>query len=241
VRVAANAAELVDAVRQRCGVEVEVIPGEEEARLAYLAARDGLDFAAGSVVVFDTGGGSTQFTFGEDERIAERFSLGVGAVRLTERYGLDGVISDDALAAALDGIALDLAPLDHRPAPDAIVGMGGAVTNLAAVAHGLATYDPDVVQGSVLTRAEIDRQIERYRTSDVHQRRGIVGLQPARAEVILAGACVVRTVLAILRRDALTVCDRGLRHGLLVERFGTDASPPATPVPTVTATVDGHA
>ena len=98
--------------------------------------------------------------------------------------------------------------------------MGGAVTNLAAVKHELATYDPDVVQGAVLDRAEIDRQIELYRTRTSEQRRSIVGLQPKRADVILAGACIVRTVLAKLGCDALTVSDRGLRHGLLEERFG---------------------
>jgi exopolyphosphatase / guanosine-5'-triphosphate,3'-diphosphate pyrophosphatase len=85
--------------------------------------------------------------------------------------------------------------------------------------HELASYDPEVVQGSVLTAAEVDRQIELYRTRSADDRRKIVGLQPKRAEVILAGACVVRTVLAKLDRDSLTVSDRGLRHGLLAERF----------------------
>ena len=99
------------------------------------------------------------------------------------------------------------------------MGMGGAVTNLAAVKHGLAVYDHDVVQGTVLDRAEIDRQIELYRARDAGERRQITGLQPNRAEVILAGACIVRTVLAKLGRDSLTVSDRGLRHGVLVERF----------------------
>ena len=82
--------------------------------------------------------------------------------------------------------------------------------------HGLATYDPDVVQGTVLDPAEIDRQIELYRTTDGDARRAIVGLQPKRADVILAGACIVRTVLDQLGATSLTVSDRGLRHGLLV-------------------------
>ena len=73
----------------------------------------------------------------------------------------------------------------------------------------------------MLDRAEIERQIELYRSRTAEQRREIVGLQPARAEVILAGACIVRTVLDKLQRDELTVSDRGLRHGLLVERFGS--------------------
>jgi exopolyphosphatase / guanosine-5'-triphosphate,3'-diphosphate pyrophosphatase len=219
LRAAPNAAELIDAVRNRCGLEVEAISGEEEARLAYVGALAELALPAGAVVVFDTGGGSSQFSLGRDGQVEERFSLPVGAVRLTERYGLDDAVSEQALARALSAVAGELAPLEGRPLPDAIVGMGGAVTNLAAIEHALAAYDPDVVQGTVLDRAAIDRQIERFRSRSADERRSIVGLQPARAEVILAGACIVRTVLELFGRDSLTVSDRGLRHGLLRERF----------------------
>jgi exopolyphosphatase/guanosine-5'-triphosphate,3'-diphosphate pyrophosphatase len=215
MRIAPNSSELIDAVRDRCGVEIEVIPGEEEARLAYRAATSALGDATGELVVFDTGGGSSQFTFSD----GEQFSVNVGAARFTERFGLDGVVSEDTVAAARSAIAADLTRLDGRPTPDAIVAMGGAVTNLAAVAHGLPTYDSDVVQGTVLDTDEIDRQIELYRTRTAGRRREIVGLQPNRAEVILAGACIVRTVLERLGRPSLTVSDRGLRHGLLAERF----------------------
>ena len=74
----------------------------------------------------------------------------VGAVRLTERYGLDGAVSEDALRDTLAAIASELDRLDGRPSPAVLVGMGGAVTNLAAVELGLAVYDPDVVQGTRL-------------------------------------------------------------------------------------------
>jgi exopolyphosphatase/guanosine-5'-triphosphate,3'-diphosphate pyrophosphatase len=220
LRIASNSAEVVAAIAARTGVTVEVIPGDEESRLAYLAVKAGLGLAEGSLVVFDTGGGSTQFTFGSGPRVDERFSVDVGAVRYTERFGLAGAVTREVLVEALAAIAGDLARIDGRPAPDALVAMGGAVTNITAVKHAMATYDPDVVQGSVLDRAEIDRQIELYRTRDVEARRAIVGLQPKRADVILAGACVVRTVMEKLGQEALTVSDRGLRHGLLVERFG---------------------
>jgi exopolyphosphatase / guanosine-5'-triphosphate,3'-diphosphate pyrophosphatase len=130
-------------------------------------------------------------------------------------------VGPEVLGDALSAIAADLARLDGRPPPDALVGMGGAVTNITAVQLELATYDPDAVQGAVLDRAELDRQIERYRTHDAEARRAIVGLQPKRAEVILAGACIVRTVMEKLGQQALTVSDRGLRHGLLLDRFGT--------------------
>jgi exopolyphosphatase / guanosine-5'-triphosphate,3'-diphosphate pyrophosphatase len=229
LRIAPNADDLIQAVRARSGVRIEVIPGEVEARLAYLAARSGLELGPGSLVVFDTGGGSSQFTFGEGDRVDEQFSVNVGAARFTERYGLDEAVGEDVLARALEAIASDLERLDGRPAPDTLVGMGGAVTNLAAVKHGLATYDSDVVQGTRLDREEVDRQIELYRTRAADERRQIVGLQPKRAEIILAGACIVRTVLAKLGAEWLLVSDRGLRHGILVDRFGpsTAAGPTA--------------
>jgi exopolyphosphatase / guanosine-5'-triphosphate,3'-diphosphate pyrophosphatase len=221
LRIAPDRAVLVDAARERAGVEVEVISGEEEARLAYLGVQSGLVLGSGSLVVFDTGGGSSQFTFGRGEEINERFSLNVGAARFTDRYGLEGAVSDETLSRVLDAVAADLGRLDGHQAPDLLVGMGGAVTNLTAVQHALAEYDPTVVQGAVLDLAEVDRQIELYRTRTADQRREIVGLQPKRAEVILAGACIVRTVMTKLQRESLTVSDRGLRHGLLLERFGT--------------------
>jgi exopolyphosphatase / guanosine-5'-triphosphate,3'-diphosphate pyrophosphatase len=220
LRRAENAAELVDSVEQRCGVRIEVISGEEEARLAYLAATAALEPLEGSLLVFDTGGGSSQFTFGHGRDVDERFSVDLGAVRVSERHGLDGVVADDALEGALDAIAAELGRLDGHATPDAVVAMGGVVTNLAAVKHQLGEYDPDVVQGTVLGRSEIDHQIELYRTHTAEERRRIVGLQPKRAEVILAGACIVRTVLEKLDSESLTVSDRALRHGLLAERFG---------------------
>ncbi len=219
LRIASNRNEVVAAIEARTGLNIEVIPGEEEGRLAYVAARSGLGITAGSLVVFDTGGGSTQFTFGHDSSVDERFSVDVGAVRYTERFKLDGAVSLEVLHGAMAAISADLSRIEGRPVPAALVAMGGAVTNISAVKHGLAHYDPTVVQGTVLDRAEVDRQIELYRSRDADARRTIIGLQPKRAEVILAGACIVRTVMQKLGKETLTVSDRGLRHGVLAERF----------------------
>ena len=141
-------------------------------------------------------------------------------MRFTERFGLAGAVTTAVLDEALAAIAADLSSLDGRPRPDALVGMGGAITNITAVKHEMAVYDPGIVQGTVLDRDELDRQIERYRVLDADGRRSIVGLQPKRAEVILAGACIVRTVMDKLGQTSLTVSDRGLRHGVLAEQFG---------------------
>ena len=219
LRTARNSQQFIDVVEKRCSVRIEVIPGEEEGRLAYLAVKSGLGLAEGSLAIFDTGGGSTQFTFGRGSSVEERFSVNVGAVRYTERYGLGGVVSPAQLDTALEAISADLVRIENRPSPDALVGMGGAITNMAAVKHSLAKYNPDIVQGSVIERDEVERQIELYRSRSLDERRTIVGLQPKRADVILAGACIVKTVMVKLNKDSLSVSDKGLRHGLLIERF----------------------
>ncbi len=220
LRIATNRDDVLGAIRSRTGVAIEVISGEDESRLAYLAAVAGLGLREGSQVVFDTGGGSSQFTFGHGATVDERFSVDVGAVRYTDRFGLAGAVSAEVVRETRAAIAADLERVAGRPAPDTLIGMGGAITNMTAVKLGLARYDPDLVQGAHLERADIDEQIERYRSMDADGRRAITGLQPKRAEVILAGACIVRTVMDLLGQDALIVSDRGLRHGVLVERFG---------------------
>jgi len=219
MRNAGNAGQFIAAVQARCGVAIEVISGEEEARLAYLAVQAGLGLPDVPLVVFDSGGGSTQFTFGHGATVDERFSLNVGAARFTERYVLNDAVSISTLHEALDAISADLSRLDTAPVPDALIGMGGAVTNMVAVKLGLATYNPDAVQGAVLTRGDVERQIEQYRSRPAAERQTIIGLQPGRAEVILAGACIVKTVLEKFHMDKLTVSDRSLRHGLLIDRF----------------------
>jgi exopolyphosphatase/guanosine-5'-triphosphate,3'-diphosphate pyrophosphatase len=219
LRQAGNTEAFLVAVLERTGISIEVISGPEEARLAYLAAVSSLPLTGDRLLVFDSGGGSSQFTFGSRTSIDEQFSLDVGAVRYAERFGLtravDRATVDDALAA----IGEDLASVAGRPRPDMVIAIGGTSTNLAAVSHGLATYDPDVVHGSRVDLAEIDRQIELYRQRSADERREIPGLQPARAEVILAGACIVRTILTTTGQEAVTVSDRGLRHGVVAERF----------------------
>jgi exopolyphosphatase / guanosine-5'-triphosphate,3'-diphosphate pyrophosphatase len=221
LRMASNGREVAAEVLRRTGVDIEIISGERESRLAFIAARASLPAPRGLTAVVDTGGGSTQLTFGRGDTVEERWSVNVGAARYTDAFGLDDAISPDVLREARAAISRDLARLDGTGPVDELVGMGGAITNLTAVSLGLATYDPDRVQGAVLESSEIDRQIELYRTTRTEDRRAIVGLQPKRAEVILAGACIVRTVMEKLGVHRLDVCDRGLRHGVLAERFGS--------------------
>ncbi len=219
LRATADPVAFTGLVRDRCGVDVRVITGEEEARLGFVAAVSAAARGDGALAVFETGGGSSQRTVGAGGRSHDRMSVPVGAVALAERFRLAGAVAPEVVERAGAAVAADLVALAGRPRADAVVGIGGVFTNLAAVLHGLEPYDPAVVEGTVLDRDEIDRQIARFAAMDAERRRGVTGLQPARAEVILAGALIVRAVLAALGHDAVTVSDRGLRHALLDERF----------------------
>jgi len=162
LRMAANRDEVVAEIARRTGVEIDVIPGEEESRVAFLAVRAGLPTPHGTAAVLDTGGGSTQLTFGHDDTVDEQWSVNVGAVRYTERFGLHDAVTEETLRETRTAIARDLSRLDGRAPVDGLVGMGGAITNLTAVSLALDPYDPDRVQGAVLERSEIDRQTELY-------------------------------------------------------------------------------
>ncbi len=220
-RMATNRSAAVDAIRQRTGVTVEVIHGERESELAYLATTAALGPTAGSVVVFDTGGGSTQFTFGHEGKVDERFSVDVGAVRYTERFGLDSTVTPSVLVEVRDRHRRRPVP-PRRPPLTRRASWAWAERSPTSPRSSWDwhVYDPERVHGTVLDRYELDRQIDLYRGMDAHARRAVVGLQPARAEVILAGACIVRTILDKLGMADLTVSDRGLRHGVYAERFG---------------------
>ena len=110
--MAGNSASVLERIRERTGVAIEVISGEEESRLAYLAVVAGLGAGAGSAAVFDTGGGSSQFTFGRAGGVEERFSVNVGAARYTEQFGLDKQVSRETLDAARHQIRIDLSRLE---------------------------------------------------------------------------------------------------------------------------------
>ena len=146
LRQAANSDEFLNAARERAGVEVEVISGEEEARLAYLAAAEALHLGEGRLGVFETGGGSSQFTFGEGghvtERVQPRPRRGPGHRAVRAR---PGPWTRRRWRRRGAEIASQLEALEGRPPLDVLAGIGGAITNLAGVQLGLERYEPDRV------------------------------------------------------------------------------------------------
>jgi exopolyphosphatase/guanosine-5'-triphosphate,3'-diphosphate pyrophosphatase len=218
-----NARDFVRRVRELCGLTIAVVPGDVEARLAWLGVRTGLPEDADEVFVVDVGGASTELVHGAGGTLRERLSVDVGAVVMTEGFLVSDPVADDELRALLRHLDTALAPLGPLPPGATLTGTGGTITTLGAVFHGLAAYDAAIVHGTRLARAVVEAQLERFRSQTVAERRtGIPGLPPDRADVIVGGAAVVLAVLRKVGAEALTVSDRGVRHGLLVDRFGAD-------------------
>lgn len=219
LRKAANATEFIDRARDELDLDIQVIPGEEEARLSYMAVLSTVGSDVNNVVVFDTGGGSTEFIFGQGKDIEKRFSIDIGAVEPTERFLKSDPVTGRELDEMLSFIKEYLVDHGVEGSPEHLIGIGGTVTTMGAVMHQMADYDPEIIQGSRLDSGEITRQIELYSGKTIDERRKITGLQPKRADVILAGAGILKSILEIFGCNSLTVSDRGLRHGLLFDRY----------------------
>lgn len=219
-RDATNGKVFLDGVQERAGLTVEILSGDEEARLSFASAYS--DFGGkGPLVVIDIGGGSTEFIFGDAAgAISFRRSFDVGAVRMTERFFKSDPPTPAELSAMAAFLRETFAPLPKAPAGFRFVGVAGTVTTICAIAKRIQPYDAALVHGAELPRAEVEATVLRLAHLPLPLRRTIPGLQPKRADVIVAGGLILRTAIDCLDAPGVTVSDRGLRWGLLTDRFG---------------------
>ena len=221
LRVAKNSAPFLREARGVLGFPIEVISGREEARLIYLGVAHALPAGPQKRLVIDVGGGSTEFTFGDGPVPRGRTSLQVGAVRLTERHVRGDPIPPEELARLHEAARAALAPLSAMDlhAGGRLVGVAGTVTTLSAVAQALPVYDAERVHGAALTLDEIEGLVGRLAALEVRARAALPGMEPKRADVIVAGAVVVAEAMRATGFDRLIVSDRGVRWGLLYDRL----------------------
>ena len=225
LRVAENAQDFLREILGRTGLEVRILSGEEEARLAWRGALDGSD--GGPFAVFDTGGGSTEFVFGASPGGATRSeSVAVGAVSLTERFFAADPPAPESLDLALryvrDLLLCSKIEWADPSRPPSVIGLGGGVVAMASVKLGLPGFAPLRLNGMELTRGDVEGQMRRYAAATLEARRRIRGLPASRADLILASSCIVLCALEALGAGSFTVSINGLRHGLLVQMFESD-------------------
>jgi exopolyphosphatase/guanosine-5'-triphosphate,3'-diphosphate pyrophosphatase len=214
MREAPDREELIGRLRERAGLEVTVLSGEDEARLVYAGLAGTVDLDGRRALATDIGGGSTEVAVGEGRQLLLAASLPVGAVRLTQALApadADGRVGEAAWQALCERVRVVVSPIApevRRLAPSEIYGGAGTVRSLAAMAGREA-------QGAALGRQEAGRLAVRLRQMTQQERVEQAGLFPDRADVIVAGAAVLLTIMDEFGLPAVRFAAAGVREGLV--------------------------
>jgi exopolyphosphatase / guanosine-5'-triphosphate,3'-diphosphate pyrophosphatase len=230
LRNASNTGAFLATVKDKTGLDIRVISGEEEAHLTLLGVRYSLFRNGGTVrgaspvasCVIDVGGGSTEVIISQGRGDPVIASLPLGAVYLTDRFlKHDPPSRDDlVLVRALVRDELDSRLGDLRSAPSGqFIGTAGTVTTLASIKLGLETYDPVRINGCTLARDDIDDMIRTLSRLTRAERKAVRGLEPGREDIIIAGAVITREIMARFHRISMLVSDGGLREGIVLDLF----------------------
>lgn len=217
-RSATNAVDFLDRVETRLGVRPEVIGGDEEAALGFLGALLGIPAPEDEVLVIDIGGGSTELSLGKaGEPPTAHWSMPVGAVvlRSTELHHDPPRAEEltNAIGWAHDHLDDAIRAIPGLLSPAAVVGIAGTIVTTAAVEIGLAEWDEAALHGFVLSRDAVEDVFRTLATESLADRLYNPGLPADRADVIVAGLCILAAILRRLGVDELTVSTRGIAHG----------------------------
>ena len=217
VRDAANGQEFSETVRDRWGIEPHVLAGDEEARLTFLGATSERDPADQTpTLVIDIGGGSTELVIGIGREMSFHVSNQAGVVRQTERHlHSDPPTGDEQAALAADAREILSAGVPDRWRRDVghAIAVAGTATSLASIAQELVPYDPDKVEGFVLSAAESRRILERLAGLTLAERRQVRGLHPDRAPTIVAGVIILIVTLELFGLDEVEVSEHDILRG----------------------------
>jgi exopolyphosphatase/guanosine-5'-triphosphate,3'-diphosphate pyrophosphatase len=224
VRIATNSQDFLSRVNRELGIQVSVISGQEEAGLTLRGVTSVLKGYNGRVVIFDIGGGSTEFIIGEVDGPHDTFSTDLGVVHLTETF----IHTDPPESHELEEMetkikekVTDLKDFFLKKWPDLqekdrlLVGTAGTVTTLGAIHLGLTEYDPNLINNLVLKRSDIEEIFDRLTNMKALDRLSIPGLVNGREDIIIPGTLIVRKIMEAFGFDSLTVSDSGLLEGIL--------------------------
>ena len=218
VRDAHNREEFFTGVRALTGTEAELLSGEEEAAATFLGTLSDLH-EAGPVLVVDIGGGSTELIVGA--KAPERMvSIDVGCVRMLEKHLASDPPTDAEMAALRGDVMGELeqarGPLVVPPGAR-LIGVAGTVTQLATLQAGLPVYDPDVTHHFVLSHGDVRMLSRRLRSLTYDQRKRTKGLEPGRADVIVAGAEILLCVMETFDLPECLVSEKDILDGLVLQ------------------------
>ncbi|MEU3819237.1 Ppx/GppA phosphatase family protein [Streptomyces sp. NPDC030392] len=222
VRDAANADAVLARVRAETGVDLQVLTGEDEARLTFLAARRWFGWSAGKLLLLDIGGGSLEIAYGIDEEPDAAVSLPLGAGRLTAGW-LPGDPPDPADVKALRRhvraeIARTVGEFARFGRPDHVVATSKTFKQLARIAGAPGSAEGQYVQ-RLLSRSSLETWVPKLAAMTVEQRCGLPGVSAARAAQLLAGALVAEAAMDLFGVEAVEICPWALREGVILRRL----------------------
>ena len=206
VRTAENRAEFLNRVKTLCGLEIEVISGEEEAEIGILGA---LGNADGGVV--DIGGASTEIVVKKDGALIYKKSIDIGVVRLKDQCGRDKAALEQVTQAAVKQYG-------EIPLRSAIYAIGGTATTLAAIKLGLTEYNSEKITGTVITAEELQAIADKLLLTPVEEIAKMPCMPKGRADVIAGGATALAVLMKKLRIEKVVVSDRDNLEGYAVKK-----------------------
>lgn len=219
-RDAANPGLLLDAVREASGLQVEVISGEQEAAWVFRGATSLAGLTTERLLVVDVGGGSTELAWGTLGAMEGQTSLPLGALRLLETYPPGDPPSPAALERTREAVVATLDQERRRLPAEAVgatgVGVGGAMLILARMLHRRGDFDRAWLDSAVLTPEDLAQLSRTAWSLPLAERKGLPGLPPERADVILGGAVLYEAVARVFHLPRIRVSTRGLRVGALL-------------------------
>ena len=224
-RDAVNRADLFEPVSAALNHELELLSGEEEARYGFLGATAGLPSTDGPFLVIDIGGGSTEFSYGTHAAEIHR-SVDMGSVRFMEQFFVNDPPKPEELSGAIQVARLHLDDIDRDHAimgtAKSVVGVAGTITTIAAVEIGLEPYDPQIIDGFVLSRRAAEDVFRTLATESLEIRKYNPGLEAARADVIVAGCCILVAVMRHWELEECLVRESDLLDGLAFELLAVE-------------------
>ena len=219
LREAKNSKEFLKLIKEKLNLSIEVISGEEEAQLSFLAVVKDLQEKENPILVVDVGGGSTEFILGKGDQISQWISLPLGSVRFTEEFLCSDPAQEKEREKMEKKIRGHLVSIPHSQEPLSMVAVGGTATTLASVEQGLEDFIVEKIHHFVLKKGALKNQLLLYRSKTIEERKKIPGLPIARADVILAGGTILYLAMEELACPSVLISCHGVRYGLLYKRL----------------------
>ena len=219
LREAKNSEEFLELIKEKLDLSIEVISGEEEAQLSFLAVAKDLQVREKPILVVDVGGGSTEFILGRDNQINQWISLPLGSVRFTEQFLCSDPVQEEEWERMVNRIRELLMDIPHSKELLSMVAVGGTATALASVEQGLEEFIPEKIHHFILGKEALKNQLLLYRSKTIEERKNIRGLSAARADVILAGGAILYLAMEELGCPSALISCHGVRYGLLYKKL----------------------